>query len=161
MIIECVKCLKKFKVNSDLIPVEGRTIQCGSCNHVWFFKNDYNDNISVRVKEPSNDEILNFDEKIVEEKSNIQKIAIKNKKDLKQKISHGKSIIKVDKSKSSFSLGNFLSYILVFVVTLIAIIIILDTFKSPLYKIAPELELLLFSFYETLTDIKLFLIDLF
>ena len=38
MIIECINCGKKFDVNSDLIPSEGRTIQCGSCNHTWFYK---------------------------------------------------------------------------------------------------------------------------
>ena len=38
MIIECINCSKKFDVDSNLIPSEGRTIQCGSCNHVWFFK---------------------------------------------------------------------------------------------------------------------------
>ena len=160
MIIECVKCFKKFKVNSDLIPDEGRTIQCGSCNHVWFYKKNYTDNVSIQSKKPSNDEILDFDIDIEDEKSNIQKIAIKNKKNFKQNISKGKSIIKVDKSKSSFSLGTFLSYILVFIVSFIAIMIILDTFKSPLYEIVPELELILFSFYEILKDIKLFLIDL-
>ena len=37
MIIECINCNKKFDVNSELIPSTGRTIQCGSCNHVWFF----------------------------------------------------------------------------------------------------------------------------
>ena len=37
MIIECINCSKIFDVNSDLIPSTGRTIQCGSCNHVWFF----------------------------------------------------------------------------------------------------------------------------
>ena len=37
MIIECTSCNKKFEVNSELIPDSGRTIQCGSCNHVWFF----------------------------------------------------------------------------------------------------------------------------
>ena len=37
MIIECINCNKKFNVNSELIPSTGRTIQCGSCNHVWFF----------------------------------------------------------------------------------------------------------------------------
>ena len=37
MIIQCVKCSKKFQVNSELIPNEGRTIQCGSCGHLWFF----------------------------------------------------------------------------------------------------------------------------
>ena len=38
MIIECVNCNKKFEVNSELIPLQGRTIQCGSCNHIWFYK---------------------------------------------------------------------------------------------------------------------------
>ena len=38
MIIECVNCSKKFAVDSNLIPSAGRTIQCGSCNHVWFYK---------------------------------------------------------------------------------------------------------------------------
>ena len=40
MIIECINCHKKFVVNSDLIPTAGRNIQCGSCNHLWFFKPD-------------------------------------------------------------------------------------------------------------------------
>ena len=38
MIIECPNCYKKFNVKSSLIPESGRNIQCGSCNHVWFFK---------------------------------------------------------------------------------------------------------------------------
>ena len=38
MIIECINCQKKFSVDSELIPSEGRTIQCGSCEHIWFFK---------------------------------------------------------------------------------------------------------------------------
>ena len=37
MIIQCINCNKKFSVNSELIPNKGRTIQCGSCNHIWFF----------------------------------------------------------------------------------------------------------------------------
>ena len=40
MIIECINCNKKFNVDSALISNEGRTIQCGSCNHIWFFKKD-------------------------------------------------------------------------------------------------------------------------
>ena len=50
MIIGCINCSKKFKVNSDLIPSTGRTIQCGSCNHVWFF--DRNNLISESRKKP-------------------------------------------------------------------------------------------------------------
>ena len=37
MIIICPKCEKKFELDSNLIPENGRTLQCGSCNEVWFF----------------------------------------------------------------------------------------------------------------------------
>ena len=45
MIIECINCNKRFEVNPDLIPNEGRNIQCGSCHHIWFFKK--NDQIKI------------------------------------------------------------------------------------------------------------------
>ena len=38
MIITCENCTKKFNLQDDLIPEEGRELQCGSCNHKWFFK---------------------------------------------------------------------------------------------------------------------------
>ena len=38
MIIECINCNKKFNVDQSLIPENGRQIQCGSCNHSWYFK---------------------------------------------------------------------------------------------------------------------------
>ena len=43
---------------------------------------------------------------------------------------------------------------------LMAMIILLDTFKAPLINIFPIIEHLLSSLYETLKDIKLFIIDL-
>jgi len=46
------------------------------------------------------------------------------------------------------------------IISLISIIIILDTFKYPLSKYLPNLELLLFNFYETLIDTYLFIKDL-
>ena len=51
MIIDCINCAKKFEVNADLIPIDGRTIQCGSCNHLWFFKKDYQ-NIDELTEDP-------------------------------------------------------------------------------------------------------------
>ena len=38
MIITCPNCNKQFKIDSSLIPDEGRDLQCGSCNNVWFYK---------------------------------------------------------------------------------------------------------------------------
>ena len=42
MIIKCINCNKKFNVNDVLIPVNGRQIACGSCNHSWYFQVDKN-----------------------------------------------------------------------------------------------------------------------
>jgi len=46
------------------------------------------------------------------------------------------------------------------IISLVALIIILDTFQSQLNFIFPELELILFNLYETIKDIYLFLKDL-
>ena len=38
MIITCPCEKKQFKIDSSLIPNEGRELQCGSCEKVWFYK---------------------------------------------------------------------------------------------------------------------------
>ena len=76
-----------------------------------------------------------------------------------QKTSNKKALVKYEK-KSSFTLGKFLRYILVFIISFVALIILLDTFKSPLEIIFPNLELVLYNLYETLKDIILFIKDL-
>ena len=43
---------------------------------------------------------------------------------------------------------------------IIALIILLDTLKTPLIKVFPGIEIILFNLFETLQDIKLFIIDL-
>ena len=43
MIIDCPVCNKKFDIDQDLIPTDGRLLQCGSCNHKWFFKSNINE----------------------------------------------------------------------------------------------------------------------
>ena len=79
MIIECVNCSKKFSVNADLIPSAGRTIQCGSCNHVWFYKKDQN-----IYKNPKTPELLITEtfpnSSTSENKKKPQKILITQKK---------------------------------------------------------------------------------
>ena len=148
MIIECIKCSKKFEVNSDLIPSDGRTIQCGSCDHVWFFKKqkiDFNkDNIKKDISK-----IPKKDLKIKTDK--IKKI---------DKIINRKNKALVEYKKSSFTFIKFLRYIIVFVLSVGGLFLVLDTFKIPLSNFFPELELILYNFYEILQDIFLFLKDL-
>ena len=150
MIIQCVKCGKKFEVRSDLIPQNGRTIQCGSCNHIWFFKFE-EQNVSIDSNQTSHIE-------------NTKTQEITDKKELQKKIdkiinTKDTAIVKYNK-KNNFSLVKVFRYFLVLIISFISIIIILDTFKYPLGKYFPNLELLLFNFYETLIDTYSFIKDL-
>ena len=45
MIITCDQCLKKFEIESNLIPKSGRLLQCSSCGHKWFYKRDVSESI--------------------------------------------------------------------------------------------------------------------
>ena len=51
MIISCENCGKKFEVSDDLIPENGRFLQCGSCSHKWHYiqkKTKYT-NITINI----------------------------------------------------------------------------------------------------------------
>ena len=37
MIISCEKCSKKFEISDNLIPDQGRLLQCGSCSYQWHY----------------------------------------------------------------------------------------------------------------------------
>ena len=147
MIIVCVNCNKKFEVSSELIPTTGRIIQCGSCNHTWFFKLKKNPTISDNIannKRP-------FSKKKEKKDLNNQIDKIINSKDT--------ALVKYQK-KSNFTLSKLLSYIVVIIISFIGLILVLDTFKFQLYNLFPGLEFLLFSLFETLKDIHLFIKDL-
>ena len=158
MIIECINCSKKFDVNSDLIPDTGRTIQCGSCNHIWFYKKDHQKQFNPTEIKPKKKDIDLEDivkkEPLSKPENSRQKLS-----KLEKSTSKGSEIVKY-KPKSNFTLGKLLSYIVVIIISFTAIVLILDTFKVPLYESFPKLEFFLFSLYETLKDIQLFIKDL-
>ena len=165
MIINCTNCNKRFKINTSLIPVEGRDLKCGLCDHVWFYKIEDKNLEPLSLKE----DIINNEDKpeIVDKKiertndekksSSHSKIDTKDKKDL-DKIAD-KQITSKNKTKNTSS--KFFSYIFVFIISFVALIILIDTLKTPLINIFPGLENILFSLFEMLKDIKLFIIDLY
>ncbi|WP_440614363.1 zinc-ribbon domain-containing protein [Candidatus Pelagibacter sp. HIMB1748] len=155
MIITCPCEKKQFKIDSSLIPNEGRELQCGSCEKVWFYKPqneseaplNLNNNISINNTEQNQVIKKNLDisktlqqEKIIEaeiEKENL------------------KTVEKLEGKKS-----KLFSYLIVFIISFVALIILVDTLKTPLINVFPGLEVILFNLFETLQDIKLFIIDL-
>ena len=62
--------------------------------------------------------------------------------------------------KTENKVSKFFSYLIVFIISFVALIILLDTLKTPLINVFPGLEIILFNLFETLQDIKLFIIDL-
>jgi len=153
MIIECINCNKKFEVDPDLIPEKGRYIQCGSCGHKWFYKKDLSEPSSNTDNEINNEE--EKQEKTISN-DNAEKLSVhKNEeKDLKE-------ASKEDKSANKSNIFNkIISYLIVIIISFVALIIVLDTFKTPLSNIFPNLEIILFNLYETFEDIGLFLKDL-
>tara|TARA_Y100000992_G_scaffold36058_1_gene20222 strand:- start:139 stop:630 length:492 start_codon:yes stop_codon:yes gene_type:complete len=162
MIIECPCKKKKFNIDINLIPVEGRNLQCGACDRVWFYKKE------DPISEPQQ---INEDIAIKEnEKSDNLDYNKSNDKEIKQSVEENKktkselSAIKETKSKPELVKKNqsskFFSYLIVFIISLCTLIILLDTLKMPLINVFPGLEVLLYNLYETLKDIKLFIKDL-
>ena len=150
MIITCPSCQKKFELDDNLLPENGRTLQCGSCNYKWFFKKK--DEIKVFEKQLE----FNENEKIDKNETNtVNQLNI-----LKNRISH--DIVKKRKPKSkNLSILNFFNYLIVLIISFIALIIFLDTFKNNLSEIFPNLELFLYNLFETIKDLQLFFNDLF
>ena len=156
MIISCPNCNKQFKINPSLIPDNGRDVKCGSCDHVWFYKIEDNkieplplsDDFADKEIE---DEIDNKIEENINESNDVslqKDIDDKNDKPVKNKIKKNTS-------------GKFFSYLMVSIISFVALIILIDTLKVPLINVFPGLEIFLFNLFEILKDIKLFIIDLY
>ena len=156
MIIECINCNKVFEVNSELIPENGRTIQCGSCNHVWF----YNPKITDTKKEIKQGIEINVKEKPTinqTKKNEVKQYNEKSYSKLKDKKNYE---ITQYKPRKSLSFTKLLSYLIVLMISFVALLVIIDTFSTYLYQLFPSLELVIFSLFEILKDIKLFIKDL-
>ena len=181
MIITCKNCNKKFDLDSNLIPDKGRLLQCASCNHKWFFIKEFlentvspivedidNDNVNVLDQNyPTNNDEINpsdlskEDAEVDIEVEPDKKIEIDAKeefdKNLEANINEDKSVIVKSKKQKNFKILN--SFI-VAIISFVAFIIIVDTFKYPIGKIVPNTELILYNLYESIKDISLFIRDL-
>ncbi len=151
MIISCNQCLKKFEIDSNLIPNEGRLLQCSSCHNKWFYKKDIQEKTTVvsELQETHDHK----KETTIKKNNNIN---ISNDIDHSEKIKR-KHLYKHPQSNKLSSLN----FILVFIISVVAFIVLLDTFKNPISLIIPDIEFILTSLYETLKDITLFVQDLF
>tara|TARA_B100001750_G_C15169563_1_gene428508 strand:+ start:154 stop:597 length:444 start_codon:yes stop_codon:yes gene_type:complete len=144
MIVECQTCNKKLNISDNLIPSEGRLVQCGFCNSKWHQK-------------PLNES----KEKIVAPFSVSKKIKIKQKKrDIEEQIYIPKSKKLHTGEKNKKNIG-FLSYLFVFIISILALFLVLETFKNQIINYWPEFDNYFNYIYETLNNIFILIKDLF
>ena len=142
MIISCEKCNKKFELSDELIPDEGRLLQCGSCSYEWH----YTPTKTI---------------KLVNEIDQVSTANKKTKKIKKKIIKENNEISMNQKNDSDEKKGiGFLSVIIVTIISMIALIITADTFKIYIVSFIPNIDFYLSSLYESLRDIFLFFKDL-
>mgnify|MGYP001299630561 FL=1 len=155
MIITCPSCDKKFNVDASLIPQEGRTLQCGFCEHKWFFKTENTEEeitvlekkISKPVIEDNKNLSENINEDITDEEDHDKESVNSSKEELDKKVSKKKD-------------ANYFKILIVIIISFIALILILETFKVQLSIIIPNIEIVLDNLYQSINDIKLFVLDL-
>jgi len=158
MIIDCICGLKKFEVNADQIPTEGRQVKCGVCSKEWFYKPGENDatlqldqtnldtsnQINDDVQIPSStEEAISAAEQ--DEKMNISfddDNTMPSKSEMDENLEKFKAERK-KKKKSSLSQGartRMLFYLLIFL--LLALATVSVPYQDSVLAIFPELSII-------------------
>ena len=148
MHIKCTNCKKTFQIDEKLIPDSGRLLQCGKCDHQWFFNKEKLE----KIIDKQEDNLKQSDNEDIKLKKQIEsEILLKPEQD-----ENNETITNKHKKQNN----NFLNTFLVLIISFIAFVLIVDTFKIQIKTFYPEIENLLNSLYQTLTDINLFFKDL-
>jgi predicted Zn finger-like uncharacterized protein len=152
MIIQCENCNKKFEIQDNLIPDKGRLLECGSCAHQWHYtpitKLELTDEAPIK-DEPAEELIVKKNIK----KSKIIKKIYKN--DTDNVIDQTNENVTAKKKNISF-----INFILVGIISFVAIVILVDTFQNQIANVIPNINLYINELHEILRDIFLFIADL-
>ena len=162
MIIQCENCNKKFEIQDNLIPDDGRLLECGSCAHQWHYtpitKLELTD--EVPIKDEPADEVPIKDEPA--EELIIKKVKKKSK--IIKKIYENDSDNEIDQTNENIKTKekniSFINFLLVVIISFVAIVILADTFKNQIAYVIPNINLYINELHEILRDIFLFIADL-
>ena len=161
MIITCPSCKKKFEINENLVPDIGRLLKCGSCDQTWFYKKRIESQVESSIKTTHSKE---YKEDINLENIDTGDKKIKKKnQNLFNKTKSQKNMIVYKNNSSSLSIDKIFSYLVVLSVSLIALFIVLETFKHPLYNAFPnegEFGWYLWNLITLVKDILIFIREL-
>ena len=152
MIIQCENCNKKFEIQDNLIPDDGRLLECGSCAHQWHYtpitKLELTDEVQIK-DEPA--------EQLIAKKT-------KKKSKIKKKVYQSDTDNEIDQTNENITTKekniSFINFLLVGIISFVAIVILVDTFKNQIAYVIPNISLYINELHEILRDIFLFIADL-
>ena len=172
MIIQCENCNKKFEIQDNLIPDDGRLLECGSCAHQWHYtpitKLELTDEVPIKdeptdkvpIKDEPADQVPIKDEPA--EELIIKKVKKKSK--IIKKIYENDSDNEIDQTNENIKTKekniSFINFLLVGIISFVAIVILFDTFKNQIAYVIPNISLYINELHEILRDIFLFIADL-
>ena len=172
MIIQCENCNKKFEIQDNLIPDDGRLLECGSCAHQWHYtpitKLELTDEVPIKdeptdkvpIKDEPADQVPIKDEPA--EELIVKKVKKKSK--IIKKIYENDSDNEIDQTNENIKTKekniSFINFLLVGIISFVAIVILFDTFKNQIAYVIPNVGLYINELHEILRDIFLFIADL-
>lgn len=158
MIIDCICGLKKFEVDGNQIPSEGRQVKCGVCSKEWFYKPDNisqtdqmqdQDNENITIPKPKDTPVPNDVEETVSQAEQNEKIKLdfsdlEDEMPSKAEMDENLEKIKAErkKNKKSSSKGSrtrMLFYLLIILILVLGVVSI--PYKDTVLAIFPELEI--------------------
>ena len=151
MIIVCPSCGKNFNVKDDQIPDKGRLLQCSNCKHEWFYTKNtipVDDNIDELSKDDFTQESFGI---LDEEEDKRDEVIVEDKEDKTVELEKPKNI-----SKKKTKKVNFFKLLLVFIISFVAFVLIVDTFIVQISVYIPFAEKYLDNLYQSIIDISLF-----
>ena len=166
MIIQCENCNKKFEIQDKLIPDDGRLLECGSCAHQWHYtpitKLELTDEVQIKADEVQ----IKTDEVQIKDEPAEQLIVKKTKKKskIKKKVYQSDADNEIDQTNENITTKekniSFINFLLVGIISFVAIVILVDTFKNQIAYVIPNISLYINELHEILRDIFLFIADL-
>ena len=145
MIIECQNCNKKFDIKDTLIPTKGRLVQCGFCHSKW--------------RQLPKIEQSHIKKKVIDE-TDLPKEESKPQPLINKKKIKNLNKIKSNTHHKQKNIG-FFSYIFLFLISIVALFLLLETFKYQINNIFPNFDKYIIYVYETLDNILILIKDLF
>ena len=138
MIINCQSCNKKFEINDQLIPEDGRLVQCGYCNSKWHQLPQIE---TTEVEPIDKKEELDKPKKLIKKRIDIQKE--------EKNLTKSRSV----KTKIKTKKIGFLSLILIILISTVATFLVIETFKIQIISSWPQADVYINHVYETLENI--------